>query len=39
MVASGLLAVPGPDQAAAGYYLAVMGVALPIACYLWNKQK
>ena len=38
MVASGLLAVLGPDRAAVDHYLAVIGVALPIACYLWNKH-
>jgi hypothetical protein len=38
IVASGLLGIQGPDRAAVDHYLTVIGVALPIAVYLWNKQ-
>jgi hypothetical protein len=31
-----LLAVPGPDQAAVGYDLTVLGDALTIALIIWN---
>jgi hypothetical protein len=36
---SGLLGVQGPDQAAVGYYLTVIGLALTIAVIIWNWNK
>lgn len=36
---AGLLGVPGPDQAAVGYDLAVLGFALSIAVLIWNVHK
>ncbi len=38
IVASGLLGVQGPDRATVDHYLTVIGVALPIAVLIWNKQ-
>lgn len=39
IVTSGLLAVPPRDQAAVGYDLAVVGLALTVALAIWNRGK
>lgn len=36
---AGLLSVPADDQAAVGYYLGVISLALTIAFQLWNTRK